>query len=193
MLGWLDRSGFEADEWFWTRDCLEAPRCTSADSSAPCPSNSTGFVPVPLTSACVLLPVLREVVVPIVAFVARVLEACRVGHTVHAALPRVVGQPSQHHHGCLACALGLGCCSLYRLVALRSYVPCKVPSETRQLDRTISSLDPLGPERVEFGSSLSMRTCYLVDPASSHMLVSKIKPCMCKYELIRTVKLRMAH
>nr|DAD47125.1 TPA_asm: hypothetical protein HUJ06_017062 [Nelumbo nucifera] len=22
----------------------------------------------------------------------------------------------------------------------------------------------------------------LVDPASSHMLVSKIKPCMCKYE-----------
>ena len=24
---------------------------------------------------------------------------------------------------------------------------------------------------------------YLVDPASSHMLVSKIKPCMCKYKL----------
>ena len=39
----------------------------------------------------------------------------------------------------------------------------------------------------------SRRTCYMVDPASSHMLVSKIKPCMCKYELIRTVKLRMAH
>ena len=31
--------------------------------------------------------------------------------------------------------------------------------------------------------------CYLVDPASSHMLVSKIKPCMCKYELIQIVKL----
>ena len=30
----------------------------------------------------------------------------------------------------------------------------------------------------------SPRTCYLVDPASSHMLVSKIKPCMCKYEPI---------
>ena len=40
---------------------------------------------------------------------------------------------------------------------------------------------------------LSFMTCYLVDPASSHMLVSKIKPCMCKYELIQTVKLRMAH
>ncbi|EGF99030.1 hypothetical protein MELLADRAFT_91575 [Melampsora larici-populina 98AG31] len=25
-------------------------------------------------------------------------------------------------------------------------------------------------------------TCYLVDPASSHMLVSKIKPCMSKYK-----------
>ena len=35
--------------------------------------------------------------------------------------------------------------------------------------------------------------CYLVDPGSSHMLVSKIKPCMCKYEQIQTVKLRMAH
>ena len=38
-----------------------------------------------------------------------------------------------------------------------------------------------------------MKDSYLVDPASSHMLVSKIKPCMCKYELIQTVKLRMAH
>ncbi len=34
---------------------------------------------------------------------------------------------------------------------------------------------------------------YLVDPASSHMLVSKIKPCMSKCKQIYTVKLRMAH
>ena len=34
---------------------------------------------------------------------------------------------------------------------------------------------------------------YLVDPASSHMLVSKIKPCMSKYKLLCIVKLRMAH
>jgi hypothetical protein len=34
---------------------------------------------------------------------------------------------------------------------------------------------------------------YLVDPASSHMLVLKIKPCMSKYKRIYTVKLRMAH
>ena len=33
----------------------------------------------------------------------------------------------------------------------------------------------------------------LVDPASSHTLVSKIKPCMSKYKRIYTVKLRMAH
>jgi hypothetical protein len=32
----------------------------------------------------------------------------------------------------------------------------------------------------------------LVDPASSHMLVLKIKPCMSKYKYC-TVKLRMAH
>ena len=39
----------------------------------------------------------------------------------------------------------------------------------------------------DFGNS------YLVDPASSHMLVSKIKPCMSKYKQLYTVKLRMAH
>ena len=30
----------------------------------------------------------------------------------------------------------------------------------------------------------SDRSSYLVDPASSHMLVSKIKPCMSKYKLV---------
>ena len=38
-----------------------------------------------------------------------------------------------------------------------------------------------------------LESSYLVDPASSHMLVSKIKPCMSKYKQIFTVKLRMAH
>ena len=31
-------------------------------------------------------------------------------------------------------------------------------------------------------SSLCLTISYLVDPASSHMLVSKIKPCMSKYK-----------
>ena len=39
----------------------------------------------------------------------------------------------------------------------------------------------------------SMEDINLVDPASSHTLVSKIKPCMSKYKHFCTVKLRMAH
>ena len=66
-----------------------------------------------------------------------------------------------------------------------------VPKNTVRLETTTASPWPM--PRVEAGAGSSLRTCYLVDPASSHMLVSKIKPCMCKYELIRTVKLRMAH
>lgn len=31
-------------------------------------------------------------------------------------------------------------------------------------------------------SAFIITFCYLVDPASSHMLVSKIKPCMSKYK-----------
>ena len=43
------------------------------------------------------------------------------------------------------------------------------------------------------GGTQGMESSYLVDPASSHMLVSKIKPCMSKYKQLCTVKLRMAH
>ena len=53
-------------------------------------------------------------------------------------------------------------------------------------------LRALAARRVTCGADVA-KECYLVDPASSHMLVSKIKPCMCKYEQIQTVKLRMAH
>ena len=42
-------------------------------------------------------------------------------------------------------------------------------------------------------SCTSFDNSYLVDPASSHMLVSKIKPCMSKYKHLYTVKLRTAH
>ena len=42
-------------------------------------------------------------------------------------------------------------------------------------------------------TAASRESSYLVDPASSHMLVSKIKPCMSKYKQVCTVKLRMAH
>jgi hypothetical protein len=48
-------------------------------------------------------------------------------------------------------------------------------------------------ERHPAPAGVAQEDSYLVDPASSHMLVSKIKPCMCKYKLVCTVKLRMAH
>ena len=49
--------------------------------------------------------------------------------------------------------------------------------------------------RVNFPPSQGSAKCdsNLVDSASSHTLVSKIKPCMSKYKRIYTVKLRTAH
>ena len=68
--------------------------------------------------------------------------------------------------------------------------PCPTKSSKLGLNDCRARVDrPLGGSCVP----ASIKECYLVDPASSHMLVSKIKPCMCKYELIQTVKLRMAH
>src|ERR1044072_2124072 len=60
-----------------------------------------------------------------------------------------------------------------------------------RLPRNLTTILALWRPQATTGSVVNGR--YLVDPASSHMLVSKIKPCMCKYELIQTVKLRMAH
>ncbi|KAG5615376.1 hypothetical protein H5410_015200 [Solanum commersonii] len=57
------------------------------------------------------------------------------------------------------------------------------------------ALDLTVPKRVRQDDAVRVviEECYLVDPASSHMLVSKIKPCMCNYKQIHIVKLRMAH
>ena len=57
------------------------------------------------------------------------------------------------------------------------------------------ALDLTMPERARqaHAARVVIEECYLVDPASSHMVVSKIKPCLCKYKQIQTVKLRMAH
>ena len=41
-------------------------------------------------------------------------------------------------------------------------------------------------ERVMYGRFARLPDSYLVDPASSHMLVSKIKPCMSKYILLHS-------
>ena len=57
------------------------------------------------------------------------------------------------------------------------------------------ALDLTMPERARqaHAARVVIEECYLVDPSSSHMVVSKIKPCICKYKQIHTVQLRMAH
>jgi hypothetical protein len=49
----------------------------------------------------------------------------------------------------------------------------------------LSRLDALAVARsaTEAAEDRVSNDCYLVDPASSHMLVSKIKPCMSQYLL----------
>lgn len=60
-LEWPDRSATLAYEMCWTSDCRKDPRPCAADSRRLCPFSCAGLVPAPLTSACVLLPVHREV------------------------------------------------------------------------------------------------------------------------------------
>ena len=57
----------------------------------------------------------------------------------------------------------------------------------------VGVVDALQFEIVGSISSIFLKDINLVDPASSHTLVSKIKPCMSKYKQLCTVKLRMAH
>ena len=58
-----------------------------------------------------------------------------------------------------------------------------------------TSISQPGELSIRFGTILVRlnQSRYLVDPASSHMLISKIKPCMSKYKSFIQVKLRMAH
>ena len=90
------------------------------------------------------------------------------------------------HFACRACSLdAVDPCGPW---PLRRPLPAASQTRVMASGRDGSPLLRGGPS---VGDPLVGR--YLVDPASSHMLVSKIKPCMCKYELIQTVKLRMAH
>jgi hypothetical protein len=81
------------------------------------------------------------------------------------------------------------CFRMRRMLSV-GLVPPSLPSVAPSEGRPAPPPRPLGRDA---GGAGVAKGCYLVDPASSHMLVSKIKPCMCKYELIQTVKLRMAH
>ena len=63
--------------------------------------------------------------------------------------------------------------------------------ESRQMAKTPMSFNDC-VVTLHYGSALTQvgvvsnvaTNSYLVDPASSHMLVSKIKPCMSKYKLL---------
>lgn len=65
-------------------------------------------------------------------------------------------------------------------------------SKQRNVEKTVH-LDWCGCFFGVFGCMLCDNNSNLVDPASSHTLVSKIKPCMCQYKRFYTVKLRTAH
>ena len=66
-------------------------------------------------------------------------------------------------------------------LALLTRVPAHPPHRTSAR----SANDDCGSGSAVFGRPTGSYSCldsYLVDPASSHMLVSKIKPCMSKYK-----------
>jgi len=62
----------------------------------------------------------------------------------------------------------------------------------RKLKSVVMTDGSFSSSRVVNNTRIVLHDSYLVDPASSHMLVSKIKPCMSKYKRY-TVKLRLAH
>jgi hypothetical protein len=89
----------------------------------------------------------------------------------------------------LHCASGIG--KLHKVANGKQFLVNELPvgngifSRRKSLVPTVvASSDP---------RAATKESSYLVDPASSHMLVSKIKPCMSKYKQVCTVKLRMAH
>ena len=86
---------------------------------------------------------------------------------------------------------------LVRRPRVRGTAPLATVGKERRLSKTKMRSSsgclalPLGVERVALGGGLAHKTSgrwfipssavYLVDPASSHMLVSKIKPCKCQH------------
>ena len=88
------------------------------------------------------------------------------------------------------------CFRMQNAMPARGPPPLRPPISSRSCPIRTTSSPVSSPRLIGVGDRAGRgvaKECYLVDPASSHMLVSKIKPCMCKYELIQTVKLRMAH
>ena len=86
---------------------------------------------------------------------------------------------------------------LYRLASVLRQLARAATCRTPRVLEACSRRGSAGRRRAS-GNDVTTRFgaanhSYLVDPASSDMLVSKIKPCMSKYKRTCTVKLRMAH
>ena len=99
-------------------------------------------------------------------------RGCAPGSSRSTTVPRYVGLPVQSRSPPLVLPGGQGCKSARE--ALRSSVcsrggigVCRVGAQA--------------PPRLPVPCRSGRRISYLADPASSHMLVSKIKPCMSKY------------
>ena len=80
-----------------------------------------------------------------------------------------------------ACFLGPGPCNLSR-TGCREVGPRRCGNEQYGWSQVTRGDGPFIPSPPNGFSAAS----YLVDPASSHMLVSKIKPCMSKYKLLHS-------
>ena len=80
-----------------------------------------------------------------------------------------------------------------RLMQIVNYTTWIILLSTESKDPHKVSITLLFDVNLNVALSLAQSKCSnLVDPASSHMLVLKINPCMCKYKYC-TAKLRMAH
>ena len=62
-----------------------------------------------------------------------------------------------------------------------TYVGCRTGFGPGAYSRTVLAVSPDPCKSGESEAGVA-KASYLVDPASSHMLVSKIKPCMSKYK-----------
>ena len=123
-FGCLDRCATLAYELCWTCDCLEPPRPSAADSRRQCPFSCAGIMLVPLTSACVLLPVLREVEFATSCLRCATFRVWHIGYRALASSPCGTGHIGRHRQGHLSWALGLGWSTHYRTRLPRHFVPC---------------------------------------------------------------------
>ena len=108
--------------------------------------------------------------------------------------PRVPDISSDFCRGCLGPQDNCSCHRMWKIKWTWGGLGLRLLQSSPSIRTTLAAPSIAGrPGPLHRCGSEVEKECYLVDPASSHMLVSKIKPCMCKYELIQTVKLRMAH